>query len=123
MPQTPKKSDDVDMDSTGDLYSEKLAPKKGLPPLLQKLEERSPERLHYLGVSFGLTTPLFEFWKKNEFLPIYIRLTAVCPLLEIIIFGEKVSEWGANFLGANFLNFQFSFYFFLFLNMVVGYHG
>lgn len=65
-------------DDAGDLYSEKIAPKRGLPPLLQKLEERTPERLHYLGVSFGLTPSLFEFWKKSGFLPIYVRLTAVC---------------------------------------------
>jgi len=32
--------------------------------------------LHYLGTSFGVTKELFQFWKKNLFVPIYLRQTA-----------------------------------------------
>jgi N-acetyltransferase 10 len=31
-----------------------------MPPLLQRLSERRPEQLDYLGVSYGLTPPLLR---------------------------------------------------------------
>lgn len=31
------------------LLSERVAPRKGLPPLLVSLQDRKPQRLHYLG--------------------------------------------------------------------------
>ena len=55
------------------LLTETIAPKRGLPPLLISLEERAPENLQYLGVAFGLTPELFNFWKKNDYHPVYIR--------------------------------------------------
>lgn len=61
--------------STSEDEDHKLRPKKELPPLLLKLDERRPELLDYLGVSFGLTNELFKFWKKLGFVPIYIRQT------------------------------------------------
>lgn len=42
-----------------------------MPPLLQRLSERKPETLDYLGVSFGLTKDLLRFWKKLGFVPLY----------------------------------------------------
>lgn len=42
-----------------------------MPPLLQRLSERKPENLDYLGVSFGLTKDLLRFWKKSGFVPLY----------------------------------------------------
>lgn len=48
-------------------------PRNNLPPLLLKLSERPPERLDYIGVSFGLTGPLLKFWKKSGFIPLHIR--------------------------------------------------
>lgn len=42
-----------------------------MPPLLQRLSERKPETLDYLGVSFGLTKDLLRFWKKMGFMPLY----------------------------------------------------
>jgi N-acetyltransferase 10 len=42
-----------------------------MPPLLQRLSERKPENLDYLGVSFGLTKDLLRFWKKQGFVPLY----------------------------------------------------
>lgn len=39
---------------------ERPKPRKSLPPLLFKLSERKPERLDYLGVSYGLTPELLR---------------------------------------------------------------
>ena len=46
-----------------------------MPPLFSKLSERRPPALDYLGVSFGLTAPLFKFWKRSSFHPVYLRQT------------------------------------------------
>ena len=54
---------------------QKVAPKKKVKPLLKKLSEVKPPSLDYIGVSFGLTSELFKFWKKNSFFPTYIRQT------------------------------------------------
>lgn len=43
-----------------DLLEERLTPRKNLPPLLMKLSERKPEKLDYLGVSYGLTSGLLK---------------------------------------------------------------
>ncbi|CAF1021308.1 unnamed protein product [Rotaria sordida] len=59
------------------LLNEKLHPRRGLPPLLEKLSERRLKHsIDYLGVSYGLSADLLKFWKKNQFLPIYLRQTA-----------------------------------------------
>ncbi|KAF4453484.1 tRNA(Met) cytidine acetyltransferase [Fusarium austroafricanum] len=47
-----------------------------MPPLFSKLSEKKPERLDYVGVSYGLTKPLHKFWKKASFSPVYLRQTA-----------------------------------------------
>uniref|UniRef100_A0A1J3I6L2 RNA cytidine acetyltransferase n=1 Tax=Noccaea caerulescens TaxID=107243 RepID=A0A1J3I6L2_NOCCA len=54
------------------LLEEQIKPRTNLPPLLVPLRDRRPERLHYLGVSFGLTLDLFRFWRKQKFAPFYI---------------------------------------------------
>ena len=41
------------------LKDEKLKPRKHLEPILQKLSERKPAPLHYIGTSFGVTKSLF----------------------------------------------------------------
>lgn len=46
-----------------------------MPPLLQRLSERKPEALDYLGVSYGLTPQLLRFWKRAGYVPLYIRQT------------------------------------------------
>lgn len=46
-----------------------------MPPLLQRLSERKPESLDYLGVSYGLTPQLLRFWKRAGYIPLYIRQT------------------------------------------------
>lgn len=42
------------------LLEEVVSPRKDLPPLLLKLNERRAERLDYLGVSYGLTPQLLK---------------------------------------------------------------
>ncbi|XP_059479969.1 RNA cytidine acetyltransferase [Neocloeon triangulifer] len=64
----------VESESVG-LLDEVIEPRKSLPPLLLKLSERPPERLDYIGVSFGLTEELLKFWKKSQFVPVYLRQT------------------------------------------------
>ncbi|XP_065874113.1 RNA cytidine acetyltransferase 1 [Euphorbia lathyris] len=54
------------------LLEENIKPRANLPHLLVNLGERRPEKLHYLGVSFGLTLDLFRFWRKLKFAPFYI---------------------------------------------------
>ncbi|KAI8541122.1 hypothetical protein RHMOL_Rhmol08G0037800 [Rhododendron molle] len=54
------------------LLEETITPRKYLPPLLVHLRERLPERLHYIGASFGLSADLFRFWKKHKFYPFYV---------------------------------------------------
>ncbi|KAK4366831.1 hypothetical protein RND71_014711 [Anisodus tanguticus] len=54
------------------LQEENIKPRSDLPPLLVPLRERRPERLHYLGVSFGLALDLFRFWRKHKFAPFFI---------------------------------------------------
>ncbi|WJX27399.1 hypothetical protein P8452_16218 [Trifolium repens] len=51
---------------------ETIKPRTDLPHLLVNLRERLPEKLHYVGVSFGLTLDLFSFWRKLKFSPFYI---------------------------------------------------
>ncbi|XP_006883806.1 PREDICTED: N-acetyltransferase 10 [Elephantulus edwardii] len=57
------------------LLEEVISPRKDLPPLLLKLNERPAERLDYLGVSYGLTPMLLKFWKRAGFVPVYLRQT------------------------------------------------
>ncbi|XP_058111016.1 RNA cytidine acetyltransferase 2-like [Magnolia sinica] len=54
------------------LLEENVMPRANLPPLLVNLHERQPEKLHYIGVSFGMTLPLFRFWRRHKFAPFYI---------------------------------------------------
>ena len=63
--------------SSSALGSEKLKPRKQLPPLLVNVcDIPIPERLHWLGVSYGLILNLFNFWKRSGYLPAYLRQTA-----------------------------------------------
>ncbi|PIN23517.1 putative P-loop ATPase fused to an acetyltransferase [Handroanthus impetiginosus] len=54
------------------LLEEKITPREDLPPLLIHLRDRAPEKIHYIGASFGLTLDLFRFWKKHKFAPFHI---------------------------------------------------
>merc|ERR1739844_12098 len=58
------------------LLEEHIGPRKNLPPLLLQLSERKPEKLDYLGVSYGLTRPLLKFWTRGGFTPVYVGQVA-----------------------------------------------
>lgn len=70
----------------GDLHTEQLRPRTGLPPLLCRLSDRPPEQLQWLGVSYGLTQQLYNFWSRSAFSPVYLRQApseitgSLCPL-------------------------------------------
>ncbi|ORZ34358.1 GNAT acetyltransferase 2-domain-containing protein [Catenaria anguillulae PL171] len=65
-------------DAASDLHSETIGVRSAdqMPPLLVRLSQRAPERLDWLGVSFGLTRQLFKFWKRSGYFPLYLRQTA-----------------------------------------------
>ncbi|GCC31718.1 RNA cytidine acetyltransferase [Chiloscyllium punctatum] len=107
------------------LLDEVLAPRKDLPPLLLKLSERPPEKLDYLGVSYGLTSQLLKFWKKAGYVPVYLRQTSneltgehSCIMLKRLNAEEDVESTEENWLFAfwsdfrrrflSLLSFQFS---------------
>lgn len=80
------------------LLEEVVSPRTDLPPLLLKLNERTAERLDYLGVSYGLTPQLLKFWKKAGFVPAYLRQTPndltgehSCVMLKVLD-GEDTAE-------------------------------
>jgi len=95
-----------DVEAGAGLLEESIQPRKNLPPLLLKLSERKAESLHYLGVSYGLTSNLLRFWKRASFVPIYLRQTAneltgehSCIMLRTLNDTEIQSE-GQNWLQA-----------------------
>ena len=69
----PGKEQEVKISSKITLKDEKVKPKKHLKPILQKLTERAPIPVHYLGTSFGVTKELLNFWRKNMFESVYVR--------------------------------------------------
>ncbi|XP_066958159.1 RNA cytidine acetyltransferase isoform X2 [Macrobrachium rosenbergii] len=72
------------------LLEEKITPNPHLQPLLQALDERSPEPLHYLAVSFGATQQLLTFWKRAGFTPVYLSQVANSITGEFTIIMLKV---------------------------------
>ncbi|WFD35103.1 N-acetyltransferase 10 [Malassezia cuniculi] len=77
--------------------------KKEMPPLLERLSERTPESLEWLGVSYGLTPSLLRFWKRAGYAPLYVRqkpneLTGEHSTIQLkTIAGD--SSWLAAFAG------------------------
>ncbi len=59
-----------------DLQNEKIGIRTKLPPLLTPLADRPSEKLHYIGVSYGLTTQLTNFWSRKGFKVCYLRQTS-----------------------------------------------
>ncbi len=67
----------ISAEEMAELKSETISPRAAtaMPPLLNRLSEIIPPRLHYIGVSFGLNSELFSFWKKTGYSPVYLRQT------------------------------------------------
>ncbi|KAL3004059.1 hypothetical protein AAZX31_08G141300 [Glycine max] len=87
------------------LLEENIKPRTDLPHLLVHLRERQPEKLHYIGVSFGLTLDLFRFWRKHKFAPFYIgqipnAVTGehTCMILKPLN-NDEIEADGSNQLG------------------------
>lgn len=57
------------------LGAETLKPRKNLPPLLVSAGQRRPERLHWIGSSFGVTGQLLRLWKRAGLKLVYLRQT------------------------------------------------
>ncbi|KAF2076961.1 hypothetical protein CYY_001737 [Polysphondylium violaceum] len=120
----------VSQDNSTKLLDEVIKPKANIPPLLFKLTERKPEKLHYMGVSYGLTQQLFQFWSKSQYVPVYLRLTSnditgehtcimlrelnneqnntICQTGWLSSFHEDFKKRFQNLLGYEFRNFNSS---------------
>ncbi|CAD6907833.1 unnamed protein product [Tilletia controversa] len=63
-----------------DLHSESITIRSGptLPALLHRLSTlpSPPEKLDWLGVSYGMTPSLLRFWNRAGYVPLYVRQTA-----------------------------------------------
>lgn len=73
-----------------------------MPPLFTSLAQKKPEKLDYLGVSYGLTPELHKFWKRSSFAPVYLRQTAndltgehTCVMLRPLENSDDTSWLGA----------------------------
>ncbi|KAF8757943.1 RNA cytidine acetyltransferase 1 [Rhizoctonia solani] len=65
------------IDPNATLLTDKVAVRSAtqMPPLLQRLSQRKPEVLDYVGVSYGLSPQLLRFWKRAGYCPLYLRQT------------------------------------------------
>ncbi|KAI1794931.1 DUF699-domain-containing protein [Ganoderma leucocontextum] len=111
----------VDEDTTLLTDEPKVRAATAMPPLLQRLTERKPETLDYLGVSYGLTPQLLRFWKRAGYVPLYLRQTQseltgehTCVMVrglnsstesELEWLGEFAKDFRRRFL--NLLSFKF----------------
>ncbi|KAF9579895.1 N-acetyltransferase 10 [Lunasporangiospora selenospora] len=102
----------------------KIRDPKKMPPLLLKLSEKKVEKLHWLGVSYGLTAPLHKFWSKAGYVPVYLRQTTneltgehTCVMLKTLESSQVQTQcdpmWLTSFAKdfqhrfQNLLSFQF----------------
>ncbi|KAF0992198.1 hypothetical protein HZS_3122 [Henneguya salminicola] len=93
------------------LMEERLVPKITLPPLLINIRERPVEQLDYIGVSYGLTPRLLKFWKRLNFVPIYLRqtpneLTGEFTNIMIRPIKSKNSPQNNNWLAEYYFDFR-----------------
>ncbi|GMF08508.1 unnamed protein product [Ambrosiozyma monospora] len=114
-----KKLSDEDLENA--TLKDKIEPRKEdkLPPLFINLSHKAPYYLDYLGVSYGLTPQLFKFWKKSEFVPVYLRQTSndltgehTCVMLKVL--PNRNEDWLKSFSAdfhkrfMNLLSYNFS---------------
>ncbi|KAH8287026.1 hypothetical protein KR054_000749 [Drosophila jambulina] len=86
------------------LLKEQIRPRSRIPTLLQRLHERPPESVDYIGTSYGLTSELLKFWKGAGFVPVYLsqksnELTAEhsCIMLHTISEGSWLPLYFRDF--------------------------
>ncbi|KAF8705302.1 RNA cytidine acetyltransferase 1, partial [Rhizoctonia solani] len=94
------------IDPNATLLTDKVAIRSAtqMPPLLQRLSQRKPEVLDYVGVSYGLSPQLLRFWKRAGYCPLYLRQTTsdltgenTCVMVKNL--GD-VSEGEEHWIGA-----------------------
>ncbi|KAK8741134.1 hypothetical protein OTU49_002513 [Cherax quadricarinatus] len=80
-----------------------IVPRKRDEPLLSKLDERVPEHVDYLSVSYGVTRPLLKFWCRAGYLPLYVsqvvnKITGEhnCVMVHPLEDNEGVSDYSAK---------------------------
>ncbi|KAH0544210.1 killer toxin resistant protein [Glutinoglossum americanum] len=92
---------------------------RAMPPLFSKLSECKPDHLDYIGVSYSLTAPLHRFWKRANFVPVYLRQTPndltgehTCVMLRTLVAHQNAwlcafaKDFHRRFL--SLLSYQFS---------------
>ncbi|KAJ2385809.1 N-acetyltransferase 10, partial [Coemansia sp. RSA 2611] len=64
--------------ATADLHRDVVGVRDAasLPALFLRLGEKRAMRLHWLGVSYGLTASLHKFWRRAGYVPVYLRQTS-----------------------------------------------
>ncbi|RKP09881.1 putative nucleolar ATPase Kre33 [Thamnocephalis sphaerospora] len=84
-----------------------------MPPLLLKLSQIKGNRLHWLGVSYGLTASLHKFWKRAGFAPVYLRQTPneltgehTCVMLRDLRAADLPTQCSPEWLGAFSADFR-----------------
>ncbi|XP_076069468.1 RNA cytidine acetyltransferase-like [Oratosquilla oratoria] len=86
-----------------------IVPRKSELPLMSKLSERRPENLSYLSVSYGITSPLYKFWNRNGYIPLYVSQVAnkvtgehTCMMVKPLDFAaveeKKLPDWLKSFM-------------------------
>lgn len=63
----------ADATAVSDDAVDAVVPRSRIPALLTPIHERPYETIDYIGVSFGATAELFNFWKKCGFEMLYVR--------------------------------------------------
>uniref|UniRef100_A0A914HDX2 RNA cytidine acetyltransferase n=1 Tax=Globodera rostochiensis TaxID=31243 RepID=A0A914HDX2_GLORO len=104
--QNEDNGDGVEIVNDGELHrllDEDISPRANLPPLLVRLGDHRSVQLDYVGVSFGLTLPLLKFWKRQGFVPVYLRqntndLTGEhsCVMVRAVGREERTEERGGH---------------------------
>ncbi|KAG0225111.1 N-acetyltransferase 10 [Actinomortierella wolfii] len=106
--------DDGELENANLLTDEiKVRDPKKMPPLLLKLSEKKAERLHWLGVSYGLTAELHKFWKKAGYVPVYLRQTAneltgehSCVMMKTLTSSQYQQQCDPEWLSAFAFDFR-----------------
>lgn len=82
----------------------KVREAKNMPPLFAHLSQIKSPQLDYVGVSYGLTSPLHKFWKRANFVPVYLRQTPndltgehTCVMLRSLETTSSDGSWVAAF--------------------------
>jgi len=75
-----------------------------MPALLQRLSDREPEKLDWMGVTYGLTPTLFKFWMNNGYVPLQIRqtpneITGEYGVVQMRGLDQNVPRWLSAFTG------------------------